>query len=105
MIRFGIDGLTHEVNNKYRINADFVWGHNSVVDDIFVRLSYNDSTLKELRIEPKDAGADQRFQNNILYIVDNVPVGDFQVDLQYRPANSAQTSRMYSSIMEVWRVA
>jgi len=90
--------------NRYRINADFIWGHNSASNDILVRISYLGTTLKEVRIEPKDAGADQRFQNNLLTYVDNVPVGTYSIDLQYRPAVSSRTSRMYSSVIECWRV-
>lgn len=90
--------------NSYRINADFLWGHNSASNDIRVQLVFNGSAVKEVRIEPKDSGTDQRIQNNLLYYVDDLPVGTYSIQLQYRPATSSRTSRMYEGIIETWRV-
>lgn len=104
------DSLTFNVSdtsnlNSYRINADFLWGHNSASNDIRVRILVNGVSVKELRMEPKDAGTDQRFQNNILYYANNLNTGNNTVDLQLRPASASRISRMYESIIEVWRVS
>lgn len=93
-----------DANNKYRLNADFLWSHNSASNDIRVRVLLDGNPVKEIRIEPKDAGADQRFQNNILYYANDLTVGNHSFALQYRPATASRISSMYESVIECWRV-
>jgi len=93
------------VVNKYRVNADFLWGHNSGSNDIRIRMLFDGVQLgEELRIEPKDSGRDQRLQNNILEFPTNLTSGNHSVSLQYRPSSTSRVSRMYRSKIEVWRV-
>ena len=103
------DTLTFNVSssgsNAYRVNADFVWGHNSASNDIRVQLIIDGQAERELRIEPKDPGTDQRYQNNILIYLENLSVGNHTVELAYRPSSASRISRMYSSVIESWRVA
>jgi hypothetical protein len=91
--------------NKYRLNIDFLWGHNSASNDVIFRL-YLDGvyTGEELRIEPKDAGTDQRYQNNILWYVENLSQGSHVLELRARPASASRQTRIYQSITEVIRV-
>jgi len=102
------DSLTFTVSdtatNKFRINADFQWGHNAAGNDIRVFLLIDGAVVTELRIEPKDAGTDQRFQNNILEYSENLSIGTHTASIEYRPASSGRVSYMYRSIIEAWRV-
>lgn len=89
--------------NKYRINNDFLWGHNSASNDIRVRVELDGNVIKEIRIEPKDQGTDQRIQNNLLIYAEDLAQGSHTVILSYRPASSSRVSRMYRCEQEVWR--
>ena len=89
--------------NTYRINCDFLWGHDRASNDIRVRARVDGSTEKEIRIEPKDQGTDQRIQNNLLFYLSNLSAGNHTIELQYRPASSSRTSRMYRADLEAWR--
>lgn len=91
-------------SNKYRLNASFNWGHNAASNDIRIRTRIDGTNIDELRIEPKDAGTDQRFQNNIVSYEVNLSQGNHVFDIQYRPATASRVSRMYRSVLEVWRV-
>lgn len=102
------DTLTFNVSdtggvNKYRLNADFLWGHNAGGNDIRVQIVLDGSAVKELRIEPKDPGTDQRIQNNLLYYAENLSQGNHTLELQYRPSVGNRISRMYESVIECWR--
>lgn len=91
--------------NRYRFNAFFRWSHNSASNDIRFRLVVDGSAVsEELRIEPKDANGDQRFQNNMLHYLDNLSAGNHTIDLQVRPASANRVSTVYSCILEFWRV-
>jgi len=90
--------------NTYRLNADFLWGHDSASNDIRVRVALDGSPVKEVRIEPKDRGGDQRFQNNILIYATNLSNGSHTLELEFRPANASRASTLYESIIECWRV-
>lgn len=89
--------------NTYRLNSDFLWGHNSAANDIRVRVQLDGVTQKEIQIEPKDQGTDQRIQNNILIYTSNLSQGTHTLELEYRPASSNRVSRMYRAELEVWR--
>ena len=103
------DSLTFNVSapatNRYRLNCDFVWGHNSASNNIRFRTTIDGSTIKELRIEPKYAGTDQRFQNNILTYIDDLSPGNHTFEIEYRPATASRVSRAYRSVLEVWRIS
>ena len=90
-------------DNTYRINADFLWGHDSASNDIRVRLRIDGNSEKEILIEPKDAGNDQRIQNNILLYLTNLSEGGHTIRLQYKPKNSNRVSKMYRAEIEAWR--
>lgn len=92
-------------SNKYRINCNFAWGHNSAANDIRVQVLLDGVLLKELRMEPKDAGTDQRIFSDILNYAENLSQGSHTITLQYRPASQNRVSRMYNSEIEVWRVS
>jgi len=98
--------VTDSATNEFRVSADFMWGHDSAANDIRVGL-FLDGVLigKEMRIEPKDPGTDQRIQNNILDYVTNLSIGSHTLSLRYLPATSSRVSRMYYAIIEAWRVA
>ena len=97
--------VTETATNTYRCNIDFYWGHNSGSNDIRVRLMVDGVQQgEELRIEPKDAGADQRIQNNLLRYVNNLSVGNHTLSIEYRPSVGSRISRMFYSTIEVWRV-
>lgn len=102
------DTLTFNVSdavNIFRANIDFLWGHDSAANDIRVRAYLDGNQIgEEVRIEPKDQGGDQRIQNNILNYLTDLSVGSHTLSLRYRPSSNSRTSRMYRSIMEVWRV-
>jgi hypothetical protein len=89
-------------SNRYRVNIDFLWGHNNSSSDIIARLLFN-GTTKELRIEPKDTGTDQRIQNNILKKFTNLAPGTYPILLEIRPSSSSRTSRVYEAVIEAWR--
>jgi hypothetical protein len=96
--------VTNSAVNKFRCNIDFYWGHDATSNDIRVRLMVDGAQQgEEMRIEPKDAGTDQRIQNNLLRYVENLSIGNHTLSLEYRPANASRTSRMYYSTIEVWR--
>jgi hypothetical protein len=96
---------SQQSTNRYRLNADFRWGHNSGSNDIIIDVQVDGVTIRELRIEAKDTGTDQRYQNNILIYVDDLSAGAHTFSLRYRPATANRVSRMYSSELEVWRVS
>lgn len=98
---------TNEANtNRYRLNCDFIWGHDSASNDIRVRALLDGSQIgEEMRVEPKDQGAKQRIQNNLLAYGLNLTNGNHVLELQYRPASASRTSRMFRSRLEVWRVS
>ena len=99
------DVTAEGATNKYRLNADFLWGHNSASNDIRIRVLLDGAQIgEELRIEPKDPGSDQRFQNNIMVFAENLTPGTHSFTLQYRPATASRVSSMYRSELEVWRV-
>jgi len=99
------DVTAESTPNIYRINANFVWGHNSASNDIRVQLLLDGVQVgEELRQEPKDAGADQRYYSNILGPGLNLTAGSHTIDLQYRPATASRVSRMFQASLEVWRV-
>lgn len=92
--------------NRYRLNAEFFWSHNSASNDIRIRVLLDGNQVaQELRIEPKDSGSDQRIQNNILFYAQNLSIGNHTFQLQYRPASSSRVSRMHYSTLECWRVS
>ena len=97
--------VTESATNTFRCNIDFYWGHNSGSNDIRARLMVDGAQQgEELRIEPKDAGVDQRIQNNLLRYVDNLSIGNHTLSIEYRPSVGSRISRMYYSTIEVWRV-
>ena len=100
-----IFNVTAPATNRYRLNCDFYWGHDSASNDIRVQALIDGSLIKEVRIEPKDPGIDQRIQNNILTYVDDLSAGNHTLTLQYRPATASRDSSMYKSTLEVWRVS
>lgn len=92
--------------NKFRMNVDFDWGHNSAANDARFRVLVDGSPIsEELRIEPKDPGADQRIPGNILDYLDNLSIGNHSIALQARPASANRITRIYKAIIEVWRVS
>lgn len=92
--------------NSYRLNADFLWKHDSAANDVRVRMLFNGSQLgQEMRVEPKDVGSDQRVQNNILRYAENLPPGTYRVEIQLRPASSSRVSTMFDATFEAWRVS
>lgn len=92
--------------NTYRLNADFLWSHNSASNDIRVRVLLDGIQLgEEMQVEAKDPNADQQIQNNLLFYSDNLSPGAHTLELQYRPAAASRVSRMYRSVLEAWRVA
>lgn len=106
-INFNVTDLD-EVN-KYRMNTSFSYGHNSASNDIRVQLvldlgTPNEFIFPEIREEAKDAGADQRYGRSILGYSQNLTEGSHTLTLQYRPATASRVSRMYNSVLEVWRV-
>lgn len=92
--------------NKFRMNCDFTWGHNSASNDARFRILVDGVPLpEELRIEPKDPGTDQRIPGNILDYLDNLSIGNHSIAFQARPASAARITRVYKAIIEVWRVS
>lgn len=90
--------------NEYRLNIDFLWGHNSASNDARFRMYLDGSQVgEELRIEPKDAGTDQRFQNNILFFANNLSQGSHTLELRARPSSGNRQTRLYRAYSEVWR--
>jgi len=102
------DILTFNVSeaiNKFRLNINFIWGHNSRAKDARFELWLDGSLYEEpLRIEPKDSGTKQRLQNNILAYAENLSIGNHTIELRVRPASASKVTRMYKSVLEVWRV-
>jgi hypothetical protein len=94
---------SQEAANKYRFNADFLYGHNSASNDIRVRIMVDGVTIKEMRTEVKDPGTDQRVPGSLLSYLENMTVGPHTLTLEYRPATASRQSRMYQSTLEVWR--
>lgn len=94
-----------EATNTFRLNIDFIWRHNAASNDIRAQLWLDGSQYgEELRIEPKDAGGDQRNQNAILDYVDNLSVGNHTLELRIRPASGNRVSELFKSVIETWRV-
>lgn len=104
-LSLNVTSSSEQATNVYRLNADFLWAHDSASNDARFRLSFNGVALKELRIEPKDSGFDQRLQNNILYYSVNVPAGTYQIDLQARPDSSSRDTVIFQAYIEWWRVS
>lgn len=90
--------------NKYRVAANFFYGHNSASNDIRVRILLDNTVLYEVTIEPKDTGTDQRYPAVIVDYPENLANGSHTLSLEYRPASANRVSRMYRSVLEVWRV-
>lgn len=90
--------------NKYRVESNFFWGHNSASNDIRVQLLVDGNLVYEMRKEPKDPGGDQRIDGLIKGYVQNLSQGSHSITLQYRPATASRVSSMYRSCTEVWRV-
>jgi hypothetical protein len=90
--------------NRYRVCVDFLWGHNSASNDGRFRLDFNNGAkVKELRIEPKDQGTDQRIQNQIKFYVENLSSGSYQISFSARPASANRVTRLYEASIEAWR--
>jgi hypothetical protein len=93
-------------SNLYRINVDFLWSHNSASNDARFALNFNNGAIvKELRIEPKDQGGDQRYQNNILLYIEDLTAGTYPVSFEARPARASRITTLYEAIGEAWRTA
>jgi hypothetical protein len=91
--------------NEYRLNIDFLWGHNSASNDARFQMVLDGNAIgEELRIEPKDPNSDQRFQNNILVYANNLAAGSHTLELTARPASASRITRIFRSTSEVWRV-
>lgn len=103
------DSLTFNVSgvsgvNEYRINADFVWQHDSVNNDIIMQLHLDGVLVgEEFSFKPEDSLSNQKQQNNILDYVANLSWGDHLLELFYKPATSSKTSIVLKSVLEVWR--
>lgn len=91
-------------SNKYRVQSNFFWGHNSASNDIRVQLLVDGTLIYEMRKEPKDPGSDQRIDGLIAGAIGNLSQGTHSVTLQYRPATASRVSRMYRAYSEIWRV-
>ena len=89
--------------NKYRVKCKFNWGHNSASNDIRVQLLVNGVLQEEIRVEPKDPGADQMIPSEVITSVSNLSQGTNTIIMQYRPASAARVSRMFRAYTEVWR--
>jgi len=103
------DTLTFNVSdasgiNRYRLAWNYFWGHNSAANDIRAQHMLDNNNIFEMRKEPKDSGGDQRIDGSFVHYADNLSNGSHSIAIQYRPATSSRTSRMYRSVLEVWRV-
>jgi hypothetical protein len=106
--------LYHQINfnvndtsgvNKYKVEFNYFWGHNSASNDIIVQhLLDNTTNLWEMIKEPKDSGTDQRIDGTFIAYVDNLSQGSHSLELYYRPSTASRVSRMYRSTISVWRV-
>lgn len=90
-------------SNNYRVKCKFNWGHNSASNDIRVQLLVDGVLQEEIRVEPKDAGSDQRIPDEVIASVANLSQGNHTIIMQYRPASASRVSRMYRAYTEVWR--
>lgn len=92
--------------NKFRMNCDFVWGHNSASNDARFRVLVDGVPIpEEIQIEAKDPNPDQRIPDNILDYLDNLSIGNHSIALQVRPSSAARITSVYKAIIEVWRVS
>jgi len=99
---FNANGAT----NRYLLAAFCLYGHRSASNDIRFRLNLNNgSKIVEARVEPKDAGSDQRIPGMILFEGANLSQGVNNISLEYRPASASKVSRMYFSLIFAWRIS
>lgn len=90
--------------NEYRFFANYTYSHNSASNDIRIGIVLDGgSIVKEIRLETKDAGTDQRVDGSILFYFENLSIGTHTVDLVCRPASASRVSKMYEADLEVWR--
>lgn len=98
--------VTDSAVNEFRANVDFIWRHNSASNDARFRFLLDGNVLgEELRIEPKDAGTDQRYQNSLLDYLTDLSIGVHTLSLEYRPATASRQTTIHRSVIEVWRTA
>jgi hypothetical protein len=103
-INFDVAGP--DLVNKYRVSIDFVINHNAAGNDFRARLIIDNNQVgEEMRVEPKDPGADQRPHYNLKWFPTNLSVGSHEARLEVRPASQNRITSVYQSITEIWRVS
>lgn len=104
--------LNAQINNldpagTYRVAIHYIWGHASASNDFRARLLVNGVQKgQEMRVEPKDPGTDQRIHTSFIDYFDpnELQVND-TFEFQFASGTSGTQARMYSAILEFWRVA
>lgn len=90
--------------NQYRLNIDFIWGHDSAANDVRFAMYLDGAAIgPEIQVEPKDAGTDQRDQNNILVFGQNLATGSHTLELRFRPDTASRETTVYNAVIEAWR--
>lgn len=94
-----------DTTNKYRISCQFICNHNSASNDFRARLLVDGQQVgEERRVEPKDAGADQRPDYEFKWYLNDLSIGNHTYAVEFRPATGSRITRVYQSITEIWRV-
>lgn len=89
---------------KHEFICDFKWGYASGSQDIRVRIMLNGVQQgDEIRLEPKDAGTDQRISGSFFDEFD-MPPGNNIVSIEFASSQGGTQARMYESKMRSMRV-
>lgn len=92
---------------KYVIECNIKYNHSSTGTDYRGQILVNGSPYKEeLRVEPKDSGADQRIPATFKFpITGDVLSTAGNISFAYRSSSSGNTARTYYCFLELIRVA
>lgn len=101
------NGLTSGA--KYRVAVRWVWGYGSGSNDYRGRLLINSSQVgEELRMEPKDAGNDQRIHSNMWFYLEvpsDLNTSANTIEYQYASSSNGNQARTYACYFEFWRIS
>ena len=96
------------VNALYEIDVHFSWSYSSTSSEYIGSLKLNGVQLEEeFRLEPKDAGTDQRIWNSMKFILTGAEVSALSGNIRwdFRSSSGGDTARTYYCLIKMKRIA
>jgi hypothetical protein len=88
----------------YRIGIAASWSFSSGTYDARVRCVFNNSTIWESRVEPKDTDDDQMIWGSGFSYEEVTTQGDYEIRIECCSSSRIGTIRLQRSVFELWRV-